>query len=104
MSLRTRTAYTVSVNKACRNCNWIFQLLEPHGVNFELQGCYRPQFERLALTSCLLSWQLRKQDVELVLSDESGSPLAGARIEVNQIKRSFPFGCVSGPRNIRSKV
>ncbi|GAQ84800.1 glycosyl hydrolase [Klebsormidium nitens] len=48
--------------------------------------------------------KLRRQDVELVLSDESGSPLAGARIEVNQVKRSFPFGCVSGPRNVQNKV
>jgi hypothetical protein len=51
-----------------------------------------------------MSLQVRRQDVELVLKDENCKPLMGSRIEVNQIKRSFPFGCVSGPRNVKSKV
>jgi endo-1,4-beta-xylanase len=40
--------------------------------------------------------QLRKSNAEIIVLDQANQPVSGVNVEINQIKKSFPFGCVMG--------
>ncbi len=40
--------------------------------------------------------QLRKRDAGITVLDDANQPAPGVDIQINQIKKSFPFGCVMG--------
>jgi endo-1,4-beta-xylanase len=40
--------------------------------------------------------QIRKRDVEITVLNEANQPAGNVDVQINQIKKSFPFGCVMG--------
>jgi GH35 family endo-1,4-beta-xylanase len=40
--------------------------------------------------------QIRKRNAEIIVVDEANQPVSGVNVHINQIKKSFPFGCVMG--------
>jgi GH35 family endo-1,4-beta-xylanase len=40
--------------------------------------------------------QLRKRNAEIIVVNEANRPVSGVDVQINQIKKGFPFGCVMG--------
>jgi len=40
--------------------------------------------------------QLRKTNAKIIVLNQANQPVPGVNVEINQIKKSFPFGCVMG--------
>jgi endo-1,4-beta-xylanase len=39
---------------------------------------------------------LRKKDAVIIVVDDNNQPVSGVNVQINQVKKGFPFGCVMG--------
>jgi endo-1,4-beta-xylanase len=90
--------FTLDVTGSLTQLDFYFNWPEA-GVNFYVDDAvvYGPSAdENWQVQANARIEQVRKRDVEITVLNEANQPAEDVDVQINQIKKSFPFGCVMG--------
>jgi GH35 family endo-1,4-beta-xylanase len=88
--------FTLNVTGSLTDLYFYFNWPDP-GINFYVDDA--------SVTGSNEDWKteantridtLRKRDAVIIVVDDNNQPVCGANVQINQVKKNFPFGCVMG--------